>query len=340
MTPSSHRSAVRARLGRGVPAAFAVLALTACGGVQGGSSDASEYPSEPPEMIIPYSPGGGSDLLGRALAEGMEEPLGESIIVVNREGASGALGTKAVATSEPDGYTFGVINATTFSVTPLFQPDQAQSLEDFQVLKALSFEPNIIYTRTESAYESIDDVLALKGTDTGVTFAHSGTGGASLVGQTLFFGKAGIKATGVPFTGGSEIVTAVLGGQVDFGAGPISEVKSQIDAGTVRVIGIFAEERVDILPDVPTTAEKGVDVEIAQMRLLLAPAGLPEEVAEKVTAAADEAVQTERYQAFLEENSILMSDLEGDEVAEDVERARDAIAEGFASIGYDPEAQG
>jgi tripartite-type tricarboxylate transporter receptor subunit TctC len=182
-------------------------------------------------------------------------------------------------------------------------------------------------------------VLAVKGSGAKVTYAHSGTGGASLVGQTLFFGKAGVDATGVPFTGGSQILTAVLGGQVDFGAGPISEVKSQIDAGTVRVLGLFAAERVDILPDVPTTAEKGIDVEIAQMRLLMAPAGLPAGVSEKITAAAEEAIRSPGYQDFLEQNSILESDLEGAEVAADIERTREKIGAGFEAIGYDPEAQ-
>jgi tripartite-type tricarboxylate transporter receptor subunit TctC len=319
-----------------IPALIGALALTGCGGVQGGSSDASQYPTKAPEMIVPYSPGGGSDLLGRSLANNLEDPLGQSVIVINREGASGALGTKDVANSRPDGYTFGVINATTFSVSPLFRPADAQKLEDFKVLKALSFEPNIIYTRSDSAYKKLEDVLALKGGETTVKYAHSGPGGASLVGEKLFFGKAGVKATGIPFTGGAEIVTAVLGGQVDFGAGPMSEVMSQVEAGDIRILGVFAGERVDFLPDVPTTAEKGVDVQIAQMRLLMAPKGLPAEVSEKITAAAGTATETAAYKDFLADNYILPSDLIGDEVVEEIERNRTNIAEGFKSIGFDP----
>lgn len=334
MTMSSSRSAFRRFL---APAAVvATLALTGCGGVQGGASDAAEYPTKSPEMIIPYSPGGGSDLLGRSLANSLEDPLGQSLIVLNREGASGALGTKEVANSKADGYTVGVINATTFSVSPLFQPGEAQSLEDFEVLKALSFEPNIIYTRSDSAYKSLDDVLALKDSGTTVQYAHSGPGGASLVAETLFFGKAEVDATGIPFTGGAEIVTAVLGGQVDFGAGPMSEVMSQVDAGEIRILGVFAEDRVDFLPDVPTTAEKGVDVQVAQMRLLMAPKGLPEEVTEKLTAAADTATETDTYKEFLNDNFILPSELAGDEVVAEVERNRADIADGFQSIGFDP----
>lgn len=297
----------------GATAALAALALTACGGnVGGGTADSANFPTGPITLAVGQAAGGSTDLIARAVAEGMSEDLGVAVPVVNKPGANGALATKEVAAEDPDGNNLVLLNASLITVTPLaVSENEAVTLEDVDVLKGLSQDDYVLIASKESGFESFDDVKAASGS---LNYGTTGVGTASQLAQAVLFGQAEIGGKAVPFDSGSPALTAVLGDQVQVATVQLGEAKPQIDAGKVTPLLVFSSERNEFLPDVPTAVESGYDVPVAQYRAIAAPKGLPEDVKTRLVASVDAALKQDAYKEFNEKSLLSPKEISGEEV--------------------------
>ncbi|WP_334121467.1 tripartite tricarboxylate transporter substrate binding protein [Glutamicibacter sp.] len=297
----------------GLTAAGAALALTACGGnVGAGSKDSGSFPSGPVTMTVGQAPGGSTDLIARAAAEGMADSLGTSMPVVNKPGANGALATKEVAAMEPDGQNLVLLNASLITITPLaVSEDEAVSLDDLDVLMGLSQDDYVMVASTASGVKNLDDI---KNSKKKLSFGTTGVGTGSQLAQELLLAQAGIEGTTVPFDSGSPALTAVMGDQVQVSTVQLGEAKPQIDAGAVTPIVVFSKERNEFLPDVPTAIESGYEVPVSQYRAIAAPKGLSDDVKEKLVASIKDATATDTYKSFNEKNLLSAHEISGEEV--------------------------
>jgi tripartite-type tricarboxylate transporter receptor subunit TctC len=307
---------VVSHLSRLVVATALAGSIAACGVDDGGESD---YPSKPIELTAPSSPGGSTDLISRALAKSAEEPFGQSVVVVNRDGANGAVGGKEVLSSEPDGYKMVLLPQSLFAISPLIEDDaDAIDLADMQYLAGVSIEDYVLSVPASSPVKTLDDLVA----QDSVTFGTTGAGTGSQLAQALLFATAEVEASDVPFDGGSELVTALLGDQVDVGANQIAEAASQIKAGKLRAIAVFSAERLESMPDVKTAKEQGYDIVVNQRRWLAAPKDVPEDVLTKMRESVASAMDDPAFATFLKDNYISRWNVEPDEVESEVEAAK------------------
>lgn len=299
------------------------LVLTGCGGVET-SAGSAEYPTQSVNLTAPSSPGGSTDLISRALASAMEEPLGQSVVVENKPGANTAVGTKEVLNSAPDGYSTVLAAESLFAITPLFVDDpEAATMEDMTVVAPVSEEEYILVVNKDSGITTLDELLAKDS----IKYATSGAGTGGQFGQAALFSLAGTEATDVPFDGGSAAVTAVLGNHADVTATQLAEVKSQIDAGELVPLAVFSDARSEYFPDVPTVEEAGYDVDVQQRRWIAVPAETPEDVVATLRESVETAKDSPEFQDFLEQNLIGEWDGEPSDVVDTVEQDRQTYAQ-------------
>lgn len=287
---------------RGLLAGLAVspfAALAACE-VQGGADAAGEnFPTRAVDFSVPFDPGGSGDLLSRAIAAAAEEPLGESLAVSNNPGANGAVGLKELLSGDADGYTIALAVKSLFAITPLVVDDpDAVVIEDFRIISTLTQEPYVLVVHAESAYQTLEDLLAA----TSLNFGTAGVGTGSQLSAALLFDAAGVEATDVPFDGGATAVTALLGQEVDAVSASFAETMPHIEAGTLRPLVMFSEERSPFLNEVPTAIESGHDVLVDQRRFVVVPAAVPDDAAGVLVLAFEEARESPEYGQFLQDN--------------------------------------
>ncbi|TAP28272.1 MULTISPECIES: tripartite tricarboxylate transporter substrate binding protein [Micrococcaceae] len=290
-----------------------VLALSACGGnVGGGSADSAQFPSGPVTLTVGQAPGGSTDLIARAAAEGMADSLGVSMPVVNKPGANGALATKEVAAMKADGQNLVLLNASLITITPLaVSENETVSLDDLDVLMGLSQDDYVMVASKASGLKNIDDI---KKSEKKLSFGTTGVGTGSQLAQELLLAQADIEGTTVPFDSGSPALTAVMGDQVQVSTIQLGEAKPQIDAGTVVPITVFSKERNEFLPDVPTAVESGYEVPVSQYRAIAAPKGLSDEAKEKLVASIKDATAADSYKSFNKKNLLSTHEISGEEV--------------------------
>lgn len=308
---NSKKPAVTAVAGLGILS----LVLTGCGGVETASGSA-DYPTKSVNLTAPSSAGGSTDLISRALASSLEEPLGQSVVVENKPGANTAVGTKEVLNSEADGYSTVLAAESLFAITPLFVEDpEAATMEDMAVVAPVSVEEYILVVNKDSGISTLEELLEKDD----IKYATSGAGTGGQFGQAALFSLAGKEATDVPFDGGSAAVTAVLGNHADATATQLAEVKPQIDAGELVPLAVFTAERSEYFPDVPTVEEAGYDVDVVQRRWIAVPKDTPEEAVAKLTESVETAKDSQEFQDFLETNLIGEWDGEPADVTSTVE---------------------
>jgi tripartite-type tricarboxylate transporter receptor subunit TctC len=315
----------------GIALASTALALTACGGVESstGGSDGGDYPSGTVEMYVGFDPGGSSDLISRAVSQGLNEQFDVSFPVVNKPGSNGALAAAEVASAEPDGSTISIQNASLFAITPLaVSEDEVTDIEDFEVVYGVSRDDYVMVTNPESGYSTAEDLRNAGGR---VTYGVTGVGTGSQLSCAFLFGRLGTDAEAVPFDGGAPALTALLGNQVDTACLQVGEAIENIESGKLIPLSVFGPERVDYLPDVPTAQEQGMDVEVAQYRFMTVPKGTPDDVIDALIEGMQATFETEEYQQFNEQNSLTPMEIPGDEVLaqleEDKQRYADLVEE-------------
>ncbi|WP_069385266.1 Bug family tripartite tricarboxylate transporter substrate binding protein [Cellulosimicrobium cellulans] len=320
-----------------VPLGTAALILSACSGVEtttgGGDETAQDYPTGSVEMLVGASAGGSSDLISRAVSQGLSESLGQSFPVINREGANGAIAAAELASAEPDGSTIAIQNASLFAITPLaVSEDEVTSIEDFDVVHGISRDDYVMVAPAGGPYSTLD---AVKGATSTVTYGTTGVGTGAQVSCALLLGSAGVQGEAVPFDGGAPALTAVLGGQVDTACLQVGEAIENIESGKLAPLAVFGPERIEYLPDVPTAQEQGLDVEVAQYRFLTVPKGTPDAVKDALVQGLQDTFESEEYQSFNEQNSLTPMEIPGDEVVAQLEEDKQRYADLVEEYGID-----
>ncbi|GGE57439.1 Bug family tripartite tricarboxylate transporter substrate binding protein [Nesterenkonia cremea] len=294
--------------------AAVALTASACGGVTDGTTDADDYPNENIRLTVGQEAGGSTDLIARAIADEAQSALGTSMTVENQPGANGAIATQDVASQEPDGYELVLLNASLITVTSLVvDEDEEVTLDDLDIVAGLSQDDYIMVANADSDIETVEDMVQA---DRTISYGTTGVGTASQLAQLLLMEEADIAGNEVPFDSGAPAMTAVMGDQVEVATVQVGEAMPQIEAGTVKPIVVFSEDRIDYLSDVPTAVEEGYEIPISQYRALALPAGAPDEVIETLREGLEEVFASEDYQQFNEEHFLTPAELDGEEVEE------------------------
>lgn len=267
----------------------AVLALAAATTVV----SAQTYPTKPVEIVNPYPPGGATDIMGRALAEGFAKEFGHPFVVVNRPGANGAVGTAAVARAAPDGHMLLFTAAVSIVVNPLTQPRAAQyTHESFDHLCQTFKNEMVIVAHPDAPYKSVADIVAAgKAKPGAVNYGILGIGSIPHLSMVELAQAAGVELNAIPFKGDADVLAQVMGRHVEFGAAVLaSAVRSN-----VRILGLFSSQRNPSIPDVPTVREQGYDVAPASIGGLSAPRGLPEDVKARLESVCKTAAASDSF---------------------------------------------
>ena len=243
------------RLGSGIRHALAIA--VACLAVL--PAAAQTYPSKPVRIIVPYSPGGGIDIVARLMAQKLTEQIGGPFVVENRPGAAGVLGAELLARAAPDGYTL-LASATEFAINPALRPKLPYDpLKDFSHISQLANVQFILASHPSVPITNVKQLVALaKARPSQLTYGSSGTGGGPHLAGELFQSLAGIRWVHVPFKGAAPASLAVMSGEIDFAFGATIGLLGQVRNGKLRAVAVTGLKRFAELPEVPTVAESGV----------------------------------------------------------------------------------
>jgi tripartite-type tricarboxylate transporter receptor subunit TctC len=267
------------------------------------------YPEKLVRIVVPFAPGGGTDLIARTLGTGMSQELGQSVIVENKPGAGTIIGTDAVAKSPPDGYTL-LIATFAHAVNPGLQPKLPYATDKaFAPVVLVGRSPNVLVVKSDSPYKTVQDVIAAAKAKPGkLNFASQGNGTSAHLAGELFKNLTKVDLTHVPYKGAGPALTDLLGGQVDLMFGTAAAVTPFLQSGKLRALGVTTAERSPAFPNVPTIAESGVAGYAAESWYgLYAPAGTPPDVIAKLNAAAKKAVQSETFRKRAQEEGLIIS---------------------------------
>lgn len=257
------------------------------------------YPQKPVTLIVPFPAGGIADLSARALKASLDKALGQSVLIVNRPGASGAIGAAAVANANPDGYTLMYTLSSVASV-----PEQAVlngqkppfTLEQFVPVARVTVDVVSLVVRADSPYKTYQDfAAALRANPKGMTYSSSGNYGISHFPAEMLLAATQSEARHIPYAGGAPMLTALMGGQVDFNVPVRTLAFPHVQSGRLRYLAMYGAKRWAQAPDVPTLAELGVPIEFVPWTGLFAPAGTPADVLATLRRALRAASQDNQF---------------------------------------------
>src|SRR5256714_696155 len=271
-------------------AAFVSLALA----LVAGAAMAQRYPAKPIRLIVPFPPGGGTDIAARTIANKLSESVKWNFVVENKPGAGGNLGVEQAVKSPADGYTLVIGQTSNLAINPtLYAKLPYDPLKDLSPVALIVSAPVVLVVAANSRHASLRDLLAAAKADPGgVTFASPGNGTVSHLTGELLQRAAGVKLTHVPYKGASQALTDTLGGQVQSLMSSVPSALSQIRAGRLRAIAVTSAERAQELPDVPTIAETGyAGFDASTWYGLVAPAGTPAPIVATLNAEANRALK-------------------------------------------------
>lgn len=266
---------------------FVVLALFA------GFAHAQGWPQRPVRFVVPFPPGGSTDVAARALADKLSAALGQQAIVENRGGGGGAVGTAEAARAQPDGYTI-LFAANAITILHLAVKNLPyDTLRDFVAITQVSTQPNAFAVHPSVAAKNIAELVAHAKANPGkLSYAHAGAGGGQHLTGELLKKMAGIDMVGIPYKGGGQAITDLLGGQVQVAVIGSTPLIPHHKAGRIRILAFTSLERFAPMPEIPTVAEAGYPgFESTQWLGLLAPRGTPAEVIQRLHAETVKALQ-------------------------------------------------
>jgi tripartite-type tricarboxylate transporter receptor subunit TctC len=266
---------------------------------------AQSYPAKPIRYIVPFPPGGTTDILGRIVAQKLQESWGQAVVVENRPGAGGAVGAEATARSPADGYTImggtistHAINASVYAKLP-YDP-----IKDFEAVTQLAQQPNMLVLHPSVPANNVAELIQLlKANPDKYTYSTAGNGTSTHLAGELFKSMSGTRMTHVPYKGSAPAIAGAMGGQVSMSFDNISSAYPPAKAGKLRAIAVTTAKRSAIAPEVPTIAEAGLaGYELGSWHGVFAPAGTPKEILQKLNAAIVKAIHapdvTERLAAL------------------------------------------
>jgi tripartite-type tricarboxylate transporter receptor subunit TctC len=276
----------------GIVAAFASVA----------EARAAEYPARPIKLVVPYAAGGPTDVLGRLVGEYLGRDLKQAVFVENKAGAQGAIGADAVARSDPDGYTLFVTAASIIVLNPMLYKKLPYDPKDFRMLALVTDLPVVMEVHPSVPARTVAEFVAYARQNPGkINFGSAGTGGTIHLAGEMFKQMAGIEMTHVPYKGAGPALTDLLSGNIQVMFDTLSTALPPVKSGMVRALGVSSAERSPDLPDVPTIAESGYpDYRVSVWYGIAAPAKLPDDIAQKIGASLDRALNDDAFRASLE----------------------------------------
>jgi tripartite-type tricarboxylate transporter receptor subunit TctC len=263
-----------------------VAALVCASGIASAASPVTEYPVRPIRFIVPFPPGGGTDILARLVANKLTERLGWQIVMDNRAGAAGSIGLDAAAKANPDGYTMVIGQTSNLTINPsLYAKLPYDSLRDFVPISVIASSPIAFMVPAKSPYATFGQLMAAAKQKPGeVTFATTGNGTVGHLTGELLQRVAGVKFLHVPYKGSAQAFPDLLGGRLGFFLASLETAIPQMKAGTIRTLAISSPQRVPALPDLPTVAESGYPgFETATWYGVLVPRGTPQPIIAKLS---------------------------------------------------------
>lgn len=261
--------------------AFVLAALV---GLQ---AQAADYPDKPITVIVPFPPGGSSDVTARLIAKKMAERVGQSVVIDNKGGANGSIGATAMKQAKPDGYTILIGSIGVFAINPaLFKDLRYDPMQDFDLLSVAVRTPNVLVASPNFPANTVAELIEyLKKNPNKVTFASSGTGSSDHLTAALFLQKTGTTGTHVPYKGGGPAINDLIAGHANVSFQNLGAIAPHVKSGKLKALGVTSGQRNPTLPDVPTMAEGGVkDLEVYSWQAAAAPKGLPPAVRAKLEA--------------------------------------------------------
>jgi tripartite-type tricarboxylate transporter receptor subunit TctC len=268
-----------------------------------GAAAQEPYPSRPIKIVVPYPPGGSTDTIARLLGEHLSTTLKQPVIVDNRAGAAGKIGSAAVARATPDGYTLLATNMGPAAMAAAVETKMPYNpVTDFAPISMTASMPLVLCVAGDSPLRSVKDLIAAARARPGVlNFATTGNGGTGHLVNAQFAQATGIKVQNVPYKGGPEVSQAIISGQGDYLILVPSDVMGLMRAGRLRALAVVQKKRSPVMPEVPTIVESGgPDVEIDYWNAMLAPAGTPPRIVEILNEAIGKALQSAPIKAKLE----------------------------------------
>jgi tripartite-type tricarboxylate transporter receptor subunit TctC len=253
---------------------------------------AQDFPTKPIKLIVPFPPGGPNDIIARVVGQRMSELAGQPVVVDNRGGQAGVLGTEAVAKSNPDGYTIGIVSASALVISPTMEKVAYDVARDFAPVTLVVTVPEMLVVASNVPANNMAELVALAKAQPGkLNFASAGVGGLPHLAGELFKLTAKIEIVHVPYRGAAPAINDLLGQQVQMTFLDLPVILPHIKAGTLRGIALGSPRRAPTAPDIPTTAEVGMpDLLIENWYGMIAPAGTPEKIVATLNRLANEAM--------------------------------------------------
>lgn len=276
-------------------AAALIVVSTATAGL------AQSYPSKPVRVVVPYPPGGSTDIVARVIGEQLSQSMGQRFVVDNRPGAGGNIGMQLAAGAEPDGYTV-VVGTTAHAINmTLFKDLPYDTVKDFEPIALLTEIPLILVVNPAVEAQSVADLIALAKERPGtLNVASSGNGQSTHLAAEMFNAMAGIKLTHVPYKGSAPAITDVMAGHVQLMFDTVMSALPHVQAGKLRALAVSSAERAPVAPDVPTIAEAALPgYEAIAWNGLFAPAGTPRAIIDQLNAEVVRALQSEKVKEQL-----------------------------------------
>ena len=288
-------------------------------------ASAQDYPNKPIKLIIPYPPGGATDVIGRIVALKMSEVMGQQLIVDNRAGATGSIGAAAVATAPADGYTLLLGALTSHSINAALQANLSFDLaKDFVPIGVVGQVPLVFVVNPKMPVKSLKELMAYTKANPGVSYASSGNGSPQHMAGELFKSMTKLDMLHVPYKGSGPAMNDLIGGQVQSMIETMPASLQHIKAGSLRALAIAMPTRSNNLPDVPTAAEAGMpDFIVTSMFGLLAPAKTPPAIVAKLTAALEKVLASADTNMRMDAQGVIIGYLNPTESAKRIKAEMD-----------------
>ena len=286
---------------------LALLAGAAAGLATSTHAAAADWPTRAIRMVVPFPPGGGTDLSARIVGERLGAVLGQPVVIENKPGASTSIGVMQVVDAAPDGYTLLFSGSTSYTVNPAVRPRLTYDpFRQLTPVAMLARAPVVLLTPASGPYRKLEDLMADAARRPGqVNYATFGPGSAPHLATELLASVRGVKLTAVPYKGSAESTTALVRGDVSLGLDTLAAAAPQIRAGKLRALAVISEKRTPLLPDVPGYGELGLSAALFEgWYALAAPAGLPEPVRERLLAALRQVMAEPAVRQRMEQQSL------------------------------------
>jgi len=273
------------------------------------AGSAEDFPIKPIRLIVPFPPGGPNDIIARVVGQRMSELFKQPIIIDNRGGQAGVLGTDAVAKSSPDGYTIGIVSASALAISPTMEKVAYDAQKDFAPVTLVATVPEMLVVTSNVPAKNMDELVALAKAQPGkLNFASAGTGGLPHLAGELFKLTAKLDIVHVPYRGAAPAINDLLGQQVQMTFLDLPVILPHIKAGTLRPIALGAKERAPTAPDVPTTAEVGMpDLLIENWYGMVAPAATPPAIVATLNRVTNEAMADPAVKAKMADQGLTLA---------------------------------